>query len=102
MWAPVEELRKMSKDERLGYLSFTSDDMTEQIVSYLLDFLQENHTAELEIREDLLKQVEFFKEQNKTLQNKCSFFREKVREQANQIERMSEKLRTVGLTNEGS
>lgn len=77
MWGPVEELRKMSKNERLGYLSFTSDDMTEQIVSYLI-------------------------EQNKRLQNKCNFFRNKVRAQASQIERMSEKLRTTGLTNEGT
>lgn len=92
MWGPIEELRKMSRDERLGYLSFTSDDMTEQIVTYLM-YQLDVRVGALDANEELLKEIEFFKDQNKRLKNKASFFRNKIRQQAEQIERMSEKLR---------
>ena len=59
MWKPVFDLSEMTRDERLAFLSFTSDDMKEQIVTYLLNLVEENKSAATE--------VDFFKGHNSAL-----------------------------------
>lgn len=80
MWGPVQQLKDMTKDERLAFLSFTSDDVREQIVSYLLD--------ELEAKTIEFEQVEFFKQHNAKLIEENKQFKKKnklVRYQNNKL-----------------
>lgn len=77
MWKPIEELLKMNREERLGYLSFTSDDMKEKIVSYLLDFQKEDQLLGVGIKEDLVQEIKFL--------------RSRVSQQAEQIEKLKAK-----------
>ena len=84
MWGPIEEIRKMHRDERLGYLAFTSDDMTEQIVTYLISQLDVRSEVMDEF-EELNQQIEFFKtengrllEENKELNSQVEFLMEKL------------------------
>lgn len=86
MWGPIEEIRKMNRDERLGYLAFTSDDMTEQIVSTLIEDV-ENNSLLADSNEELMQQLEFFKtensrlvEENEELNSQVEFLLEKIGE----------------------
>lgn len=92
MWEPIHNLDQMTRDERLAFMSFTSDDMKEQIVTYLLTQIKENETV--------VKQVEFFKGhnkdliiQNKSLKKKNRFERYKNNKLRNQVANLLEKLR---------
>lgn len=86
MWSPVEQLKGMTRDERLAFLSFTSDDVREQVVTYLLDAYDGCDEA----RNELRSQVEFFKKHNKKLVEENSTFKKK-----NKFERYkSNKLRS--------
>ncbi len=92
MWEPIHNLNEMTRDERLAFMSFTSDDMKEQIVTYLLTQIKENETV--------AKQVEFFKGhnknlviQNKSLKKKNRFERYKNNRLRSQVANLLEKLR---------
>lgn len=96
MWGPVQQLKDMTKDERLAFLSFTSDDMREQIVTYLLD----GYEGCREIRNGLVSQVEFFKqhnakliEENKQFKKKNKFERYKNNKLRSQVANLVEKLK---------
>lgn len=92
MWGPVQQLKDMTKDERLAFLSFTSDDVREQIVSYLFE--------QLDAKMVEFEQVEFFKqhnakliEENKQFKKKNKFERYKNNKLRSQVSDLVEKLK---------
>lgn len=96
MWGPVQQLKSMTRDERLAFLSFTSDDVREQVVTYLLDAYDGCN----DVRNELRSQIEFFKqhnakliEENKHFKKKNKFVRYQNNKLRSQVSDLVEKLK---------